>query len=333
MRHLSLPALAAFVASAALAIAACDRGGSASTPEPDAGVLADAAGVDGPTPGPDAAGIADGATDAPTSDASSDAGGSDGGPRVTLDEFPQRAYPNGWLLATQGSSPANYGTGAIAGSSTLVLFTDDVAGGGPCASTLECGVSQCVASTCRQRVKEKSPRQDLSFGEYTWRVYVPTPTPADAQVSVGAFLYADDGHELDFECGPGTAAARASATLEHAGGSVGPAAAGEMLCYMTSQGNPARSSIVALTANAFHTFAIALTKGASSRYRATWSVDGVAFAAADLAYGPADACHQYVAGRACTFQPFVSVENLAFIGDTYPTARNEAHFDWFRAAE
>ena len=30
------------------------------------------------------------------------------------------------------------------------------------------------------------------------------------------------------------------------------------------------------------------------------------------------------------FQAFVSVENLSFIGETYPTGRNVAYFDWFR---
>lgn len=330
MRRLSLFALLPLVAAVATSFAACGEGASA--PAPDASVAADASPLDA-TPASDAR---DPRADGPLDDASLDAGAPDGpdaGPRVTLDELPERAYPNGWLLATQGNSPANFGATTIAGASALTVFTDDPTGGGACASSLECTVSQCVATRCRQRVKQKSPRQDLGFGEYAWRVYVPTPTPADAQVSVGTFLYADDGHELDFECGPGTAAERASAALKHAGGAVGPAAAGEMLCHMTSQGGPASSSIVAVTANAFHTFAIALAKGASDRYRATWSIDGATFATADLAYGPADACDQYVAGRKCTFQAFVSVENLAFIGDTYPTARNEAHFDWFRATE
>lgn len=39
-----------------------------------------------------------------------------------------------------------------------------------------------------------------------------------------------------------------------------------------------------------------------------------------LAYGPA----------AAKLQAFLGVENLSFIGETYPTGRNDAYFDWFR---
>lgn len=48
------------------------------------------------------------------------------------------------------------------------------------------------------------------------------------QASIGAFLYFDDGHELDFEICSGTAADRAA----H---SAGP---DDMLCLVTSQANP-----------------------------------------------------------------------------------------------
>ena len=48
------------------------------------------------------------------------------------------------------------------------------------------------------------------------------------RASIGAFLYFDDGHELDFEICSGTAADRAA----H---SAGP---DDMLCLVTSQANP-----------------------------------------------------------------------------------------------
>jgi len=181
-------------------------------------------------------------------------------------------------------------------------------------------------------VKQKSPRLDFGFGAYEWRVFIPAFTPADAQFAVGAFVYADDAHELDFECGPGTAVARASATLEHLGGTTGAALAGEMLCYLTSQASPAISTAIALPAATWHTFALGMTPDASAHYAVTWSIDGVDVQTQQLTYGPTDACEMYVGGRKCTWQAFISTENLGFLGDTYPTARNDAFFDWFRYA-
>jgi hypothetical protein len=248
-------------------------------------------------------------------------------------EFPETSFPNGWLVASQGNSPNNWGASTLAGASTLNLFTNDVGGGAVCANSSTCAASQCVASTCRQRVKQKSPRLDFSFGRYQWRVNVPAFSPSDAQVSIGAFVYADDAHELDFECGPGTTAARGSATLKHLDGTVGPALGTDMLCYLTSQANPAISAPVALPTAAWHTLELAMTPDASSHYAVTWSIDGVAVQMQQLSYGPADACEMYVAGRKCTWQAFVSIENLGFMGDTYPTVRNDAHFDWFRYAQ
>ena len=248
-------------------------------------------------------------------------------------EFPESAYPNGWLIASQGSSPKNWSSSTLGGVSTLKLFTDDATGGAPCASASACTASQCVAGICRQRVKQKSPRLDFSFGRYQWRVYVPTPSPADAQFSVGAFVYADDAHELDFECGAGKKTEREGATLGHLDGTIGPARPGEMVCYLVSQANPSASTAMAVPTNAWHTFELAMTADASNHYAVTWRIDGVAVQNRQLSYGPSDNCEMYVAGRKCTWQAFVSTENLAFIGDTYPRVQNDGHFDWFRYAQ
>jgi hypothetical protein len=147
---------------------------------------------------------------------------------------------------------------------------------------------------------------------------------------VGAFVYADDAHELDFECGPGTAAARGSATLPHLDGTKGPALATDMLCMMTSQGNPGASATVALPSAAWHTLAMTMKADATSHYAVTWGIDGKSLLTKTMAYGPTDPCSMYVADRTCTWQAFGSAENLAFIGDTYPKTANHAHFDWFR---
>lgn len=325
---------AAFVL-AAIGVACGDQSASTSDagpgPSDPADGAADGASLDDASL--DGAG-ADGPTDASAADASdADPDASDGGRRWTHYEFPETGYPNGWLVASQGNSPNNWAASSVGGTSTLNLFTEDPAGGISCMDNTACTASQCVGGTCRQRVKQKSPRLDFAFGAYEWRVYVPAFSPADAEISVGAFVYADDAHELDFECGPGTAAARASAALAHLDGTTGPALATDMLCYLTSQGNPAVSKAVALPVAAWHTLALVMTPDASGRYEVTWSIDGVALQTSALDYGPLDACDMYTAGRKCTWQAFVSTENLGFIGDTYPTARNDAHFDWFRYGE
>jgi len=303
---------------------ACNKNDAASS---DGGTAADASASDasvtrdGGVEDADASAL-DGATD-----------DADGGLRWTRYEFPETSFPNGWLVASQGNSPNNWASSTLGGVSTLSLFTNDPGGGGACADNSTCSASQCLNSTCRQRVKQKSPRLDLGFGDYQWRVFVPAFSPSDAQASIGAFVYADDAHELDFECGPGTTAARASATLKHLNGTTGSALGSEMLCYLTSQANPFVSTPVAVPTATWHTLELAMAPDASSHYTVTWRIDGVAVQTQQLTYGPADACEMYVPGRKCTWQAFVGVENLAFIGDTYPTARNGADFDWFQYGE
>lgn len=318
----------AFLAvSAALAGACAKQDGGAA----DAG--SDVAAADGSSV--DAGANDAGANDADANDATTDGDANDANADArawTHYEFPESGYPAGWLVASQGNSPNNWAAATTSGASTLNLFTSDVGGGVSCADNAACPAGQCVAGTCRQRVKQKSPRLDFGFGTYEWRVFIPAFAPADAQFAVGAFVYADDAHELDFECGPGTTAARGSATLRHLGGGAGPALATEMLCVLTSQANPAISTPVAVASATWHTFALDLAPDGAGHYGVTWRIDGLVAQAQQLTYGPADACDMYLAGRKCTWQAFISTENLGFLGDTYPTGRNDAYFDWFRYA-
>jgi hypothetical protein len=321
--------LAVAVALASMTVWACTKEDATS---PDGGLATDAGASDGAEVGDARADAADASAslDGDATDAGADAGFDAGADAWTHFEFPEMGFPNGWLVANQGNSPNNWEASSLLGVSTLNLFTHDVDGGGGCANNTACAASQCVGTACRQRVKQKSPRADFGYGRYQWRVYVPAFSPSNAQVSVGAFVYADDAHELDFECGPGTSTARTSATLKHLGGTPGPALVTDMLCYLTSQGNPFVSSPVALPTATWHTLELAMTSGVSSHYAVTWRVDGLDVQTQQLSYGPADTCEMYVLGRKCTWQSFVSIENLAFLGDTYPTVRNDAYFDWFR---
>lgn len=300
-------------AAFALFLAACSTASSVATNDASAPAEPDAA-----TPGPEPT---EGGVDAPADVVvdSSLADADDSGPGWTHFEFPEQAYPNGWLVANQGTSPNNWAAATIASATALNIYTNDPTGGGACGGQGQCSVSQCVGSVCRQRVKQKSPAATFGYGKNQWRIYVAPFTPADAQASVGAFLYADDTHELDFECGPGKNAARASGTLKHLDGSTGAAAANEMLCYATSQANPFVSTPTAVPLGAWHVFEIRLVNSGGN-YQATWWVDDVQVQSQLLSYG----------AGAATFGAFMSLENLSFIGETYPTGRNDAYFDWFR---
>jgi len=147
----------------------------------------------------------------------------------------------------------------------------------------------------RTKVKTK---QMFGAGTYTWRAYIP-PMKIGDQVSVGSWLYNDDHHELDFEVGPGTARDR---TLLRAQG-------GQVIAFITSQGNPFIQQKVLITEDAWHTFQIILKLNARKHYVATWRIDGKDIFTRELHFG-----EEY------PFHIFCSVENLKFLGD-HPTTQ------------
>ena len=126
------------------------------------------------------------------------------------------------------------------------------------------------------------------------------------RASIGAFLYFDDGHELDFEICSGTAADRAA----H---SAGP---DDMLCLVTSQANPFFSEFTPIKGDAWHTFVLDL-KLENKKYLAEWSVDGKVLKRAQLDYG-----------EEAYFRAISSVENLYGMGDHAATQENYALFDY-----
>lgn len=143
-------------------------------------------------------------------------------------------------------------------------------------------------------------------GSYAWRLYVPQMEPG-AQVSVGAFLYADDHHELDFEIGYGTEAARQSCG----------AAEGDMVACLTNQDFPYNSNYVKITPG-WHVCTIAL-EVVNNKYHASWQIDGVQVKTLALNFGPS-----------IGFLIACSVENLTFMGDHTPTQDHTALFDWVK---
>ncbi len=156
----------------------------------------------------------------------------------------------------------------------------------------------------RDRVKVRTVGR-YGAGKYTWRVYAPAMGPGD-QASIGAFLYRDDQHEVDFELGYGKATLRSKLQA-------GPT---QLVCYCTSQGFPFSSSQVLVAREAWHTISIEVDHGEDGHYLIKWVVNGTQVKQL-----------QTVFGDEVTFTVHCSVENLLFMGDHIPLQENHAMFD------
>lgn len=154
----------------------------------------------------------------------------------------------------------------------------------------------------RTKVKTTST---YGAGIYSWRVYVPEMGVGDMS-SIGAFLYKDDTHELDFEIGYGSQSIRQNLNAQE----------DDLVVYMTSQGNPFRSVQKTIKRNQWYTLTIELIPTSGNKYFANWKIDGTTMASAQLYYG-----------SRVKFNIFCSMENLTFIGDHIPQRQNYALFD------
>lgn len=156
----------------------------------------------------------------------------------------------------------------------------------------------------RDRSKMYTLREGFSEGLYTWRIFIPNIAPGE-QVSVAGFIYQDDAHELDFEVGYGTQAARESCG----------AAPGEMVACMTNQSFPYTSNYTPISTG-WHTFSISLLDN-EGKFTARWIIDDEIKQVQELMFGPET-----------SFRIMCSVENLLFIGDHIPEYNTSAGFDW-----
>jgi hypothetical protein len=155
----------------------------------------------------------------------------------------------------------------------------------------------------RERTKIKTVEK-FTTGIYTWRIFVPAIGVGD-QTAIGAYLYKDDKHELDFEIGYGTKTDRAKLN----------ATDDELIVHMTSQDHPHVSTNAKIKREKWYSFSITL-ENVEGRYKATWKIDNQKLQTTQLTYG-----------QATRFKIFCSVENLSFIGDHIPTQNNYALFD------
>jgi hypothetical protein len=142
-------------------------------------------------------------------------------------------------------------------------------------------------------------------GTYTWKVYVPEMGAGD-MCSIGAFLYSNDTHELDFEIGYGKQSERESLN----------ALSDELIVYMTSQANPAQLYRKVIKRGQWYSLSIQLTL-VNRNYFAKWTINNEVLGATQLNYG-----------TKFKFKIFCSVENLSFMGDHIPYSDNYALFDF-----
>ncbi|MDR0691672.1 MAG: toxin-antitoxin system protein [Prevotellaceae bacterium] len=156
----------------------------------------------------------------------------------------------------------------------------------------------------QQRKKVRTVKQ-YGSGLYTWRIYISDLGDVE-RVSIGSWLWHDDEHELDFEVGSGTSEERAALQLTE----------DEVIAYITCQAHPWVQQKVRIQKNTWHIFQIDL-KLVNGKYFATWLIDDVSYAAQQLSFG-----EDY------PFYIFCSIENLKFIGDTWPYKDNYGLWDY-----
>ena len=156
----------------------------------------------------------------------------------------------------------------------------------------------------RPKVMHKN-RKIFTTGEYKWKVYIPKMGMYE-KISVGAFLYHDGDHELDFEIGSGTKKNREKYQ----------ALDDEVLMYLTSQEFPSHQFIHPIKTEAWYDLTIRLTETEDKKYYLEWLVNGYLVDAVKLEYG-----------KEIPFGIHCSLENLEFMGDSYSSREHYALFE------
>ncbi len=156
------------------------------------------------------------------------------------------------------------------------------------------------------RKKVHTEDKVYTTGRYVWKVYIPAMGEGD-QSSIGAWIYCDDHHELDFEIGYGKEEIRKKMGV----------ASDDLLVYMTSQDFPYASRIGTIKPG-WHIFEMDLTLK-DGNYFVSWIVDKKEFSSLLLEYGDE-----------ISFFIFCSVENLEFLGDHPAKQENYGLFDFVK---
>ena len=208
----------------------------------------------------------------------------------------------GQCVMAQSSPSVRFDFGNLDG------WKNDSAAGSPQSYQIKNGSLYISArAESKDRVKVATKRR-FGVGKYSWRVYVPKLGEGD-QASIGAFLYRDDKHEVDFEIGYGKKKLRTKLGAK----------SDDLVCFCTSQGHPYSSSQITLTREKWYTLAIELKEvSQKGQYEVVWSID------------------QKVVKKLATrmdvkidFSVHCSVENLTFLGEHLPKVKPWAKFDYF----
>jgi hypothetical protein len=157
------------------------------------------------------------------------------------------------------------------------------------------------------RPKVRSKEKKYLTGTYSWRVFVPNMGKGD-MASIGCFLYYDDLHELDFEIGYGKEQLRKKSDAKD----------DEVLCYITSQGNPWHQKIKPIKTNAWYDCSIKLSEK-KNNYFIEWFVNNKLFSSRQLEFG-----------KEIPFYIYSSFENLTFMGDHIAKQQNYTLFDYMK---
>ena len=134
-----------------------------------------------------------------------------------LENFNSESYLNThWKNASQNNSPLSY----FLENGNLKITT---------------------RANSNDRVKIQTRETNFSTGTYIWHLYVPKYN-LNEQCSIGAFLYHNDSHEIDFEIGSGTNQLRTELNAQE----------NDMIVYCTSQGFPFSSHLFLIQSESWH---------------------------------------------------------------------------------
>ncbi|MBL4745919.1 MAG: hypothetical protein JKY08_06100 [Flavobacteriaceae bacterium] len=161
------------------------------------------------------------------------------------------------------------------------------------------------------RTKLKTKKNSYGYGSYTWEIYTSKRDLFD-QTSLGAFLYYNDEHEIDFEIGSGKETERTKLNAQE----------DDQLIYCVIQGNPDDSHPYLIKEEQWHTIMIKLSPASSGNYLATWFLNGNLLQKVVLEFNDE-----------FRFHVFCSLETLNFIGDTIPNRENKGLFRRFTYTE
>jgi hypothetical protein len=133
------------------------------------------------------------------------------------------------------------------------------------------------------------------IGTYEWVVYIPQFTKGDIS-SVGSFVYFDDLHELDWECGYGKQTVRSGLGIANDNS--------KSVCYMTSQSTTGSS----VTANAWYNLKIQLVQLSKRSMNVVWRLNNTVVKQSTQCWS--------ITQLPTGFRAFCSLENLSFMGDS-----------------